>query len=462
MVGVWEHVHWLDCLDAVFLVEQSYVACLSGGIAAHVDNALGLGVKDNLHHILMHAGARRINDHHIGDAVLSHKLSREHIFHVAGKELGVVDAVDAGVELGILNSLGDILNAYHLTRLPRHEIGYRASAGVEVIDELVSSEPGEVAGNFIEFVGLLAVGLVERLGSHAEPQSFHLLLDVVATAIEHKLLVTKRIVDLEVDHIHERGNLRELLTQSTHHVVDGLAVVLAKDHHEHQLASAGGAHHYHAHKAHVVAYVVEGVATLLGVIAQEEADAVADVVLKPAFLNVEHLVKATRDVEPHGVAVGELYPTLHLLGGEPALVGEGELELVAVEGGFLRPQDGRNLGQRHLSDALQGVDHLLLLAAKLVVIGQMLPLAAATHAKVLAHGLHTQRAGLGELVNHPLAIAVLLARDLHPSNIAWRSIGDEHHQVVPAPQALALGCHSCYLKVLKQRQIFLLSHRSIK
>ena len=58
----------------------------------------------------------------------------EYVLHVASKELGVRDAVDAAVDLGILDSLGNILNTYDLAGSTRHEIGYGARASVEVVD----------------------------------------------------------------------------------------------------------------------------------------------------------------------------------------------------------------------------------------------------------------------------------------------------------------------------------------
>ena len=134
MVGVGEHVDWLNGLDTVFLVEQRDVASLCGRVATHIDYAPWLGVKDNTHHILVHAGTWRVNYHHIGDAMLCHKFACEHVFHVAGIELGVLDAVNARVKFSVLNGLGDIFNTNYLARLASHKVGNRAGAGVEVID----------------------------------------------------------------------------------------------------------------------------------------------------------------------------------------------------------------------------------------------------------------------------------------------------------------------------------------
>ena len=123
-----------------------------------------------------------------------------------------------------------------------------------------------------------------------------------------------------------------------------------------------------------------------------------------------------------------------------------------------RAQNGVDGRYRHLSDAFHGINYLLLLALQLVVIGQVLPLAAATQPKVFAHRCHAQRAGLDQALDMPLGKAVLLAVNLQLDNIAGSTKRHKHHQVVPAAQALSLGSHARNLKTLNYRNIFLLSH----
>ena len=168
-------------------------------------------------------------------------------------------------------------------------------------------------------------------------------------------------------------------------------------------------------------------------------------------------------METSRIAVGELHTTVELLAGEPALVGEREFQLVAIMGRHRRAQDGIDGGDGHLGNTLHGIDHLLLLALQLVLIGEVLPLAAATQAEVLAHGLHAQHAGLDHAVDVALGKTVLLAVDLEVNHVARSAKRHKHHQVVPAAQALALGRHARYLKILNYRDIFLLlSHRGRK
>ena len=144
----------------------------------------------------------------------------EHIFHVAGKEQSVRYAVDLGVDLGILDSLGHILDTDDLPRLPRNEIGNRAGAGVEVIDQwgiydlfIWQRSEGEVAGDLVELVRLLGVRLVERFRTNLELQALHLLEDMILTEIDMNILIGNRVVHLQILDIEQGDDLRELAVE---------------------------------------------------------------------------------------------------------------------------------------------------------------------------------------------------------------------------------------------------------
>ena len=92
---MWEHVHRLNGSHFVFDVEKRQIPCLSGRVAADVDNAARLGAQYHVDHITMHACTRRIHYHDVGSSVLGYKTVGKHIFHVAGEEESIVDAVDA-------------------------------------------------------------------------------------------------------------------------------------------------------------------------------------------------------------------------------------------------------------------------------------------------------------------------------------------------------------------------------
>ena len=134
MGGVGEHIDGLHGHDLILFVEVVQVARLSGGIAGDIDDALGGGTQDGLHYVGMHAGTGRVGDDHVGTAVFGDKLVGEDILHVTGKEQCIVDMVDLGVHLGILDGLGDVLDADDLTGPTGHEVGNGTRTRVEVVD----------------------------------------------------------------------------------------------------------------------------------------------------------------------------------------------------------------------------------------------------------------------------------------------------------------------------------------
>ena len=185
-----------------------------------------------------------------------------------------------------------------------------------------------------------------------------------------------------------------------------------KDDDEHNLSRRGSAYDYVAHEPRLLFQVEKGVVVVYGKLPYREAYAVGVVVLKPALLDVEHLVEHTRYVESQRVAAVELLGRLQLLIGEPRPIRERELELVAVELLLGRPLRGQHLGQGNLADTGEVVLDLLPLELQLEVVGYMLPLAAAAHPEVFAKRLHPQRRIAVKFHDTRLGIAVLLARHL--------------------------------------------------
>lgn len=145
MGGMREHVYRLYLFDAVLGVEHSEVACLCGGIAAYVYYALRFGIEYHSYHIFVHAGARRVYNHYFRASVDFDKSVGEHIFHVAGKEFGIFDAVGCRVDFSVLNGFGYIFYAYYLAGVFCHEVGYGARAGIEVVDEFIARQSGKLS-----------------------------------------------------------------------------------------------------------------------------------------------------------------------------------------------------------------------------------------------------------------------------------------------------------------------------
>ena len=118
-----------------------------------------------------------------------------------------------------------------------------------------------------------------------------------------------------------------------------------------------------------------------------------------------------------------LRQALDLLAGEIALVGASEIQLVAVFLGLLRTQYGHALGQLHLGDSLQLLNHLGLLHLQLLRVGEHLPLASAARSKVLAQWFMTQFAGLDEPDHLAVPVVRLLADDTQVDYIAGDAEG---------------------------------------
>ena len=89
-----KHINGLYGFDAVLHIQQLQVTGLCSGITADIDNALGLCFQNNVDDVGMHACAGWVSDDDIGPSVLADKILCQDIFHVAGKEECIVDAVD--------------------------------------------------------------------------------------------------------------------------------------------------------------------------------------------------------------------------------------------------------------------------------------------------------------------------------------------------------------------------------
>ena len=86
----------------------------------------------------MHACTRGVRDDDIRTAMLLDERVSEDVLHITGKEQGIVNAVQAGVDLGILNGLGYIFYSDDLTRLPGYEVGYGTCARIQIVDHLAA------------------------------------------------------------------------------------------------------------------------------------------------------------------------------------------------------------------------------------------------------------------------------------------------------------------------------------
>ena len=175
------------------------------------------------------------------------------------------------------------------------------------------------------------------------------------------------------------------------------------------------------------------------------------------LLNVENLVKCAGNMEAKSIHIVVLCTGLHLFPCKPAFVAESKFQLIAVLTCLLRAKNGHNLGQFHLTNALQRVGNLLLLVLQLMFIGQALPFATAAYTVMLAEWHIALLRIFIKLHSLSLGIAMLLALHLQINHIAGHHVGHKNNQVIDTCKGFTLGCNTCNFNPLKQRQLFLFS-----
>ena len=178
----------------------------------------------------------------------------------------------------------------------------------------------------------------------------------------------------------------------------------AELHKKHQFACIAGAYHERAQQAFVKTKVVKLQAMAEGILPDVIADSIVDVVHQVALLDVEYLVKSSRDMKAHSVhhVVFDIGPYFFLC--QPSLVGKAKLQFVAVAIHMFAAEYRHYLWQLYLTDSDEVVFYLLLLGLQLLFIFETLPFASATHTIMFAHWFCAQGRILMEAYCHGLHI----------------------------------------------------------
>ena len=100
---------------------------------------------------------------------------------------------------------------------------------------------------------------------------------------------------------------------------------------------------------------------------------------------------------------------------------------------------------------MQLVVHLLLLKLQLLLVGQVLPLATAANAEMLAERSRAYITIFYNTYNLALCKRMFLAAYLHVNNVARHAPGHKNYQFVPVEQAFPLGSHGFDGDALKYR-----------
>ena len=143
----------------------------------------------------------------------------------------------------------------------RHEVGDSAGAGVKVIDQFAAGKSGKVAGHFIEFIGLLGVGLIETLGAYLKSEVLHDFIDKVGAGIGVYFQIAYRVVAFEVIHPQQRGNFGKSFMDMSQQI-PGLFLFLSRTDAElqqqHHLTRGRSAHHHVAEQTGLGTEVEKG------------------------------------------------------------------------------------------------------------------------------------------------------------------------------------------------------------
>jgi len=162
-----------------------------------------------------------------------------------------------------------------------------------------------------------------------------------------------------------------------------------------------------------------------------------------AVLDVQNLIPESRDVETGSAALRELYAALELLLGEPFVVREAELELVAVFVLFGASEDGQIFLRLYVANFFQILTHLFVLVLQLLIVAQVLPLAPATNAEIVAFVLYAVVAVFVHVNDFSFEVGAALFGDLNIHDIARHTASDEYHALVVSTYGLALVADIC-------------------
>ena len=167
------------------------------------------------------------------------------------------------------------------------------------------------------------------------------------------------------------------------------------------------------------------------------------------MFNVHYFVEKSRHVEPDGGGAFDCRAVGNLLPGEEPLGGESKLQFVPVFELPCRPDDGTYVLQFRLPDAFEVVNDFLLFELQLCLVGQVLPFASATDAKVRTAWLNAQCGGLAHARDQSFQETFPLAGHLDIHDVARDGVGYKKHFVLHVGNGFAFGGDFLYLNIFQ-------------
>ena len=314
---------------------------------------------------LARTGARRVHEHDV-ELFAGARHAREHAAGVADHELGVFDAVDAGVLARVVDGFAVALDAEQLgaALLGRHNAD-RPGTAVGVADAVARLDVGEFDREFVERFGGDGVGLVEGRAADAEAAAAQLIFDV-ARAVEHLLLTAQDHARALAVHVeHDGRDLGMGFEQPVDEHLGARDAGPVAHQGEHDLVGHIGGPHEGVAQQPLAGLLVVG----LDVEAREQAgdrgdDGTGAPVFDKALGAGDDVVRPTLEDAPARGGAAVATGTAR---------GEGELDLVAEVPRVVHAENGVGLAlvvREQLFD-------VVLLAVELLVVGHGEPFAAA-------------------------------------------------------------------------------------
>lgn len=184
MRSVREHVNGTDGFHFVEFLELDHFAGEVFVVAGDVDDAFWFGGDNVGQRFVHHAGARRIENNHVGAEF--HPVERL----CFGIVEFYVDVVELGVNTCIADGVGNEFYADRLLSLSGHGDGEEAGAAVEIQECFIGEIASEVANGGKEHRRGVRVGLEEGVWGNAELDSFDGLIHD-AVAVDDAKIVAK-------------------------------------------------------------------------------------------------------------------------------------------------------------------------------------------------------------------------------------------------------------------------------
>ena len=179
--------------------------------------------------------------------------------------------------------------------------------------------------------------------------------------VNKDFLVGDGVITFPVDHVLQRSDFRELFSHVGKQSFTTFLIFVEEDHDHHQITGRSRPDHQRTDEAFLIPQVEERITLVCqAVIFNRQADPVRNIVLQPAFVNIQYFIEHSRNMETDSVHAVERFAGLHLFFRQPFLVRKGKLQFVTIKLCMLGTQDRQDFFHLNLANTGQVVDNLFL------------------------------------------------------------------------------------------------------